>query len=69
LHLIAAPETDVRRAAEKVARDALGEATRRASEGKLAVAAQRMSESLPQVLSTNGLDHPGLNEARASLAV
>ena len=68
LHLIAAPETEAGRAAEKAALDALRESTRLVNEGKGAAARDLMAEALPQVLDAAGSDYPDLLAARIYLA-
>ena len=68
LHLIAAPESEAGRAAEKAARDALRDGTRLVNQGQRAAAREVMSKALPQVVDAAGADHPDLLRARANLA-
>jgi len=68
LHLIASPETEAGRAAEKAARDALRDVTLFVNEGHRAEAREAMTKALPQVLDTAGSNHPDLLAARGTLA-
>jgi len=68
LHLIAAGETEAGRAALMLARDTLAAATRLADEGQRTAALELMAKALPGVMDTEGVDHPDLLLARATLA-
>jgi len=68
LHLIASPETEAGRAAEKAAQDALRDGTRLVNEGQRPAAREFMAKAMPQVLDAAGSDHPDLLRARMNLA-
>jgi len=68
LHLIAAPETEAGRAAEKAARDALRDAAPLVNEGQQAAARDLMARALPRVLDAGGSNHADLRLARSNLA-
>jgi len=68
LHLIAAAEAEASQAAEKLARETQGEATRLAAEGHWAAARDLTAKALPGVMNTEGLGNPDLLRARVSLA-
>jgi len=68
LHLIAAAETEVSRAASILARETLGAATRLAEEGQRTAARDLMAKALPGVMATVGLSSPDLLRARLNLA-
>jgi hypothetical protein len=63
LHLIASEESEAGRAAEKLARDVLAAATRLAAEGKRSAARALIVMALPEVMNTDGADHPELLRA------
>ena len=69
LHLIAAVETEADQAAEKLARETLGAATRLADDGQRTAARDLMGKALPGVMDTAGLSSPDLLRARFGLAV
>jgi len=68
LQLLAAPETEAGRTAEKLARDTRESATRLANEGQRTAARDLIAEALPGVMNAERLGRPDLLTARFNLA-